>query len=96
MKKALIVVCLVLSLALFGHDSTENRCYLNSADIKVFPEGLFLVLDGGLLPIETVSKDEQGVFVTIPRNNKTVVCVLCDLEFDPNERAPYCPHPAFK
>ncbi len=96
MKKALIAACFALTLSLFGHDSIKNRFYLDSADIKILPEGLFLVLEDGLLPIEIAGQDERGAFITTPRNSKTVVCVVCDLEFDPNERAAYCPHPLFK
>jgi len=99
MKKAsfyLVAVCALLNFPLVADVLNETRLYLDSANIKVLPEGLFLELEHGLLPIETIGRDEQGIFVTAYSDQKLAYCFRCELTFDPNEQSIDCPHRWFK
>ena len=82
----------VLSISFFAD---ETKVYLKSASIKVVPEGIFLEFDDKLLPIETVSKDKQGIFIVTNEEQAYILyCAACGLTFDLERQSPYCPHPA--
>lgn len=100
MKKAycyLVAIYALLNIPLFGNNLSETKLYLDSANVKVMPEGLFLELDNGLLPIDAIGKDAQGIFI-IGYSKKTQIlyCADCGMEFDLDKQSPYCPHPAIE
>jgi hypothetical protein len=62
----------------------ENRVYLEPGTVYISPNQIFLNLNGQLLPIETLSTDEGGIFVTVEgvlnatrKNNEAWKCRRC-------------------
>jgi|GEM_PF-5087473 len=96
MKKTgpfLVALCMLLNLSLFADNAEEKKLYLESGNIKVTADGIFLDLDGAYLPVDRVAKDEQGVFVTAYIDQDCiVVCSVCGLRVDLDEQESKCPH----
>jgi hypothetical protein len=96
MKKAgplLVALCMLLNLSSFADNAEEKKLYLDSGDIKITTDGIFLDLNGAYLPVDRVAKDEQGVFVTAYIDQDCiVVCSACGLKVDLDEQESKCPH----
>lgn len=99
MSSYMFAFCMVLNTLLFAHSlpesvgETEEKLYLEFGDIQIVNRDIFLNIDGNLLPITTVSKDEKGTYVTVnPAAVDVVICSRCKKEYDADNQSSKCPH----
>ncbi len=45
------------------HHYDDEKIYLKEDIIKVTQQGIFLIINGNLIPLETLHSDNQGVFI---------------------------------
>lgn len=71
-------------------DGGIRKMYVNPKAIKVTKDGIFLLKNGALFPVESVCKDKDGVFVKVKKRDMTE-CQTCHKMYDAN-RYHHCPH----
>lgn len=92
-KFCLIAFCALLSSAAFAQEIAFEKLYLESGNIQITPQGMFLDLNGEFLRINSVNQDEKGIFVTaLPGQVNVITCKRCGNEYDSDNQSSRCPH----
>lgn len=59
-----------------------DKLYVTPGSIYISNEDLYLFIEGAFISVESVSKDENGIFVILARNEGQAKCARCGHEYD--------------
>lgn len=100
MKKTLLALS-ILTLMIFNTISANeihgqaDKMYVSPGTVYIAPEGIYLNVDGQLVPVQIVGHDKGGIFVEGAGeylSSDYVKCKQCGLTYNRETQSMRCPH----
>lgn len=70
----------------------HDRVYIKPGSAFVAQKDIFLKIDEDIIPIDSVYRDKDGVFIYAYQLGSLVRCGTCKRLYDPEQQRPICPH----
>ncbi len=70
----------------------DNRLYLRPGNVFVSANGIYVQTGEAFVQVDTVSSDEDGIYVDIDYFASLARCGICKRSYDPYKQYATCPH----
>lgn len=92
-KMNFYAVCTFLGLScVFAQAENQNRIYLDSGNVQITKDGIYLDLGEGFLAISSAGQDQNGSYVVPTDGVSMTTCRKCGKEYDEDNQSRKCPH----